>query len=153
MFAAPADWITMASQQDVTNAVTAAVAGSQLAAQVNTISGQVNALYVDNKIDGEPYGKQAAGFNDVRALAEVVAAVAAQVNALYVDNHIDGEPYAGFNDVRTLAAKVDTLAVRVDFMTAVLTPFVTALDALSAKVDALVAALHPPVAPIAMDSH
>src|SRR5664279_3572453 len=46
MFAAPTDWLTMATQQDVTSAVATAVASSQLAAQVN-------ALYADNHIEGE----------------------------------------------------------------------------------------------------
>lgn len=43
---------------------------------------KVRLLYSDNEIPGQGYGKQAAGFNDVRGLAERVKALESKVDGL-----------------------------------------------------------------------
>jgi len=81
----------------------------------STLANQVQALFNDNKIEGLPYGKQAAGFNDLRALAEKVQwlvdgeSIPVDGNDPSKGNYPFTKTAATFNDVRALATKVDAL--------------------------------------------
>lgn len=84
----------------------------------------VQALYDDNKLDGFPYGKQAAGFNDLRELIGKVQWLVDnetfkddQGNTLYPFS----KSAASFNDLREVGAKVDALAEQVKALTNLVT--------------------------------
>jgi hypothetical protein len=83
----------------------------------------VQALYNDNKLDGYPYGKQAAGFNDLRDLISKVEWLVAGETIPVDDkdpskgNYPFTKTAATFNDLRALAVKVDALTAAVAALT------------------------------------
>lgn len=94
-------------------------------AEQSELLNKVRLLFDDNKLDGYPYGKQAAGFNDVREVVEIVKDIKGQVDWLMANERIpldDQDPSKGsypftkgaatFNDLRELSAKVDQLIAR-----------------------------------------
>ncbi len=92
-------------------------------AEQSELLNKVRALFDDNKLDGYPFGKQAAGFNDVRDLAKVVDAIKGQLDWILANERIPvdaGDPSKGaypftktaanFDDVRRVEVTVNKIA-------------------------------------------
>lgn len=91
-------------------------------AEQSELLNKVRLLFDDNKLDGYPYGKQAAGFNDVREMAKVTDSIEDKIDWLLANERIpldDKDPDKGaypftksaatFDDVRRVEGKIDAL--------------------------------------------
>jgi hypothetical protein len=90
-------------------------AKAELDKTLRPLMNNVQALYDDNKLDGFPYGKQAAGFNDLRALSDRVQwlvdneTIPVDPSDASKGNYPFTKTAASFNDLRALQEQVKEL--------------------------------------------